>query len=74
MAIARQRLTLEQFLALPEEEPALEFWHGEVTQKVSPKGPHGAIQYGFGEFIHRGTGPRRPFRIFTETRITFDGI
>ena len=27
-------MTLEQFLRLPEEEPALEYWDGEVTQKV----------------------------------------
>jgi len=73
MAITRQ-LTIEQFLELPEAEPALEFWHGEVTQKVSPKGPHGAMQYGFGDLIGRGTGLRRLFRIVTETRITFDGI
>lgn len=73
MAIAR-RLTLDQFLELPEAEPALEFWHGEVTQKVSPKGPHSALQYGFGDLVTRGTRPPRSFRIFTEARITFGGI
>jgi Uma2 family endonuclease len=74
MAIARQRLTLEEFLRLPEAEPALEFWHGEVSQKVSPKLPHGALQYGLGERISQSTGPGRPFRVFTETRVTFAGI
>ena len=74
MAIARQRLTLDEFLRLPEAEPALEYWRGEVTQKVSPKGPHGALQYGFGERISRSTGPGRRFRVFTETRVTFDGV
>src|SRR4051812_38084231 len=74
MAIVRQRLTLEQFLKLPEEEPALEYWDGEVTQKVSPKGPHSALQAGFLQIIGRLTGPGRPFRVFPEARITFTGI
>ena len=73
MAITRQ-LTLAEFLRLPEEEPALEYWRGEVTQKVSPKLPHGALQYGLAERISRSTGPGRPFRVFTETRITLGGV
>ena len=32
MAIIEQRLTLEEFLGLPEEEPVLEFEDGVVTQ------------------------------------------
>src|SRR4051794_30397740 len=74
MAIVRQRITLEQFLRLPEEEPALEYWGGEVTQKVSPKGPHSALQAGVVEIIGRSTGPGRPFRVFTEARIAFSGV
>ena len=73
MAIARQRLTLEQFLQLPEEKPALEYWHGEVSQKVSPKGPHGALQFGFGRRIDSIGAPGRSARVFTETRVTFAG-
>ncbi|MFN8635236.1 MAG: Uma2 family endonuclease [Chloroflexota bacterium] len=74
MAIARQRMTLEQFLELPEEEPALEYWHGEVTQKVSPKGPHGRIQYTFGRRIDDVPELRLMFSIFTETRVTWAGV
>lgn len=74
MAIARQHMTLEQFLRLPEEEPALEYWDGEVTQKVAPKGPHSALQYGLGEQISHLVGSGRPFRVFTEARITFSGV
>jgi len=74
MAIASQRLTLETFLRLPEQEPPLEFWHGEVTQKVPPMGPHGALQYGFGERISQAAGLGRPYRIFTETRVIFAGV
>jgi len=74
MAIASQRLSLEAFLRLPEQEPPLEFWHGEVTQKVPPMGPHGAIQFGFGERMSQAAGPGRPLRIFTETRLIFAGV
>src|SRR5687767_573151 len=74
MAIARQQMTLEQFLRLPEEEPALEYWDGEVTQKVAPKLPHGALQSGIVERVSHAAGRVRPFRAFTETRITFAGI
>jgi Uma2 family endonuclease len=74
MAIASQRLTLEAFLRLPEQEPPLEFWHGEVTQKMPPMGPHGALQFELGERIMRAVGPGRPFRVFTETRVIFTGV
>jgi hypothetical protein len=37
-------MTLVEFLALPEEEPALEFADGRVEQKVSPKGKHSGLQ------------------------------
>ena len=74
MAIASQRLTLEAFLRLPEQEPALEFWHGEVTQKVPPMGPHGAVQYGLGRRIDDDRRLRQLFRVFTETRVIFTGV
>ena len=73
MAVVRQPLSLEEFLRLPDEEPPLEFWHGEVSQKVSPKGPHGALQLGFGRRIDNFAVPRRLARAFTETRVTLAG-
>ncbi len=46
MVVARRRMiTLEEFLALPEEEPALEYADGEVTQKRSPSYRHGRLQF-----------------------------
>ena len=45
MAITGRRLSLEEFLALPEEKPALEYADGEVTQKVSPTYRHGRLQF-----------------------------
>jgi Uma2 family endonuclease len=74
MAIARrQRLTLEEFLALPEEEPALEFEDGKVTQKVSPKWTHGSLQ---GELVERFNRFGRPLKLayaVPELRTTFGG-
>lgn len=74
MALARQRLTLEAFLRIPEQEPALEYWRGEVTQKMSPLGPHGSLQYGFAERIGANHSLRPIVRVFTETRVVFDGV
>lgn len=39
----KTRLSLEEFLALPETEPPSEYFDGEVVQKVSPNIPHSAL-------------------------------
>ena len=44
MVIAREGLTLEEFLALPEEKPALEYGAGVVTQKVAPLYEHSLLR------------------------------
>lgn len=44
---AVQGLTLEEFLQLPETQPASEFIHGKVIQKVMPQGEHSRLQYKF---------------------------
>ncbi len=69
MTIAGRRLTLEEFLALPEEKPALEYVDGEVTQKVSPKARHGMLQFVLTSKLTRpGVS-----RAFPETRTTYAG-
>ena len=73
MAIAEQPITLEQFLALPEEEPALEFFGGRVTQKVSPKLRHGVIQ---GQVIRLSNNilvPSHRGLAASEVRVTIGG-
>ena len=69
----RNVTTLEEFLKLPEEKPALQFFDGVVSQKVSPKLPHGGLQFELGRLLHESAGPSRPIRIFTETRETYAG-
>jgi Uma2 family endonuclease len=47
----RTRVTVEEFLALPETEPPSELIDGEVVQKVSPNYKHGLLtSYLIGEF------------------------
>jgi Uma2 family endonuclease len=75
MVISNWPLTLEQFLALPEAEPPLEFGpNGRVSQKVSPTTEHSIVQ---AEFVARLNGyavPRRLGRAFPELRITLGGL
>jgi Uma2 family endonuclease len=73
MVQARQRLTLEEFLRLPEAKPALEYADGEVTQKVSPKLRHGASQTAFVTLVNAVGIPKRLAFAAVETRCTFGG-
>jgi Uma2 family endonuclease len=44
-------LTLEQFLKHEETKPASEYACGEVYQKPTPDGPHGALQLFLGMIL-----------------------
>lgn len=73
MTATGRRLTLDEFLALPEEKPALEFVDGEVVQKVSPQTWHSALQ---GEWYHRLRAVAQAGRlahVFPEHRSTYGG-
>ena len=73
MAITERRLTLEEFLRLPEEEPPLEYLDGMVTQKVSPQGKHGRLEGKFSEQINRYAEPRKLAIAIPELRTTYSG-
>lgn len=73
MAVARERLTLEEFLQLPEEEPALEYFDGVIEQKMSPKTRHSALQGELVERINAVARRRQIARAFPELRSTFGG-
>lgn len=68
MAITERRLTLDAFLRLPEESPALELIDGVVSQKVAPQWLHGWFQYALAAFINQFAGPRKLAWAFTEIR------
>jgi Uma2 family endonuclease len=69
MAVTPQRMTLAEFLVLPEVKPARELRHGVVSQKVPPSGPHGSIQKWFAAWIYNFAEARHLAEAFTETRV-----
>lgn len=69
----RRHFTLEEFLALPEEKPALEYVDGGVSQKVSPKTRHAALQGAVTEIVNRRYRRRKVAYAFPELRATFGG-
>jgi Uma2 family endonuclease len=71
MAIAHERLSLQEFLGLPEEEPALEFQDGVVTRKVSPQGKHSRLQAALVGHINQFAAPSKLALAFPELRTTF---
>ena len=73
VAPVREGLTLEEFLALPEEKPALEYEDGVVTQKVSPKLKHARLQAKLGELVNGFAEPRKLALAFTEGRTVWRG-
>ncbi len=73
MVLAQRPLTLEEFLQLPEEKPALEYLDGEVTRKMSPLGPHGRLQGRLYLRFELFGLERRLASAFPETRVTFGG-
>jgi Uma2 family endonuclease len=67
------RMTLDEFLALPEEKPYLEYDDGVVTQKVAPQFDHTSLQLDIARRLDRlghelQHGVARP-----ETRIVTPG-
>ncbi len=73
MTIATERLTLEEFLKLPETKPASEYIEGEIIQKPMPKTKHSRLQ---GQFLHTINAVVEEPKIayaFPELRCTFGG-
>src|SRR5215208_294445 len=66
MTAVQRRLTLEEFLELPEESPALELIDGAVSQKVAPQWLHGWFQSILVMLINQFAGPRHLAWAFPE--------
>ncbi len=73
MVVAPRGLTLEQFLALPETKPALEYADGEVRQKTAPGPKHSRLQGMLTHWLNAFAEPRRLAMAFPELRCTFAG-
>jgi len=73
MVVAQSQMTLEEFLQLPDEKPALEFEDGTVSQKVSPKPNHSRIQSVFDRRFFQTAETRKLAMAFPELRTSFAG-
>ena len=66
-------LTLEEFLELPETEPASEYIDGYIIQKPMPQGEHSVIQTELAPAINLVVKSKQIARAFSELRCTFGG-
>lgn len=64
----KTRLTLEQFLALPETEPPCEYITGELREKVSPNAFHAALAGELSRLLGNYLAETKLGRVFTELR------
>lgn len=67
------KISLEEFLLLPETKPASEYLDGEIYQKAMPQGKHSTLQSEFPSVINRVGKPQKLAFAFTELRCTFGG-
>lgn len=65
-------LSLEEFLKLPETEPASEYIDGQIIQKPMPQGKHSVIQGELITTINAAVKPQKIARAFPELRCTFE--
>ena len=68
---ATSNLTLEQFLAMPDTEPAGEYVCGEVIQKPMPDQAHSAIQLYLGMLLYQFLAQTKLGRAGPEWRCIF---
>lgn len=67
------QLTLEEFLAQPETEPASEYIDGRIYQKPMPQGEHSTLQTRLVAAINQVGIPEKIAHAYTELRCTFSG-
>jgi len=73
MTISGQRLTLEEFLALPEEKPALEFADGAITAKMSGDMKRARLAAWLAIRLEVGSPVPDPLVPFLNARVIFGG-
>ncbi|MEG3841606.1 Uma2 family endonuclease [Microcoleus sp. herbarium14] len=67
------KISLEEFLLLPETKPASEYVDGQIYQKSMPQGKHSTLQFEFPSVINRVGKPQKLAYAFPELRCTFGG-
>jgi Uma2 family endonuclease len=68
-----KRLTLDEFLTIPETKPASEYIDGQVIQKSIPQGKHSRFQGKLVSRINAVVEDPRTALAFPELRCTFGG-
>jgi Uma2 family endonuclease len=68
-----ETLSLEAFLSLPETQPASEYAHGIIIQKLMPKGKHSRLQTRLARAIDLIAEDPKIALALTELRCTFAG-
>jgi Uma2 family endonuclease len=68
-----QRISLSDFLRLPETKPASEYIDGQIIQKPMPKGKHSKLQSKLVAQINRSLEEPGIAQGFTELRCSFAG-
>lgn len=63
-----ERMTLDEFLALPPVKPNVEYVDGVVEQKMAAKPVHGSLQSFLAEVMNQTARPRRLGKAYSETR------
>ncbi len=69
----KAKLTLEEFLKLPETKPASEFIDGEMIQKPIPQGRHSKLQLGVCNAVNNVAQQPKIALALPELRCTFGG-
>ena len=67
------KISLEEFLLLPETKPASEYVDGQISQKAMQQGKHSTLQFEFPSVINRVGKPQKLAYAFPELRCTFGG-
>ena len=69
----KKLLTLEEFLKLPETEPASEYIDGAIIQKAMPQGKHSILQRELSFVLTATFRSDKTAQAFPELRCTFGG-
>jgi Uma2 family endonuclease len=68
-----RRISLEEFIQLPETKPASEYIDGGIFQKPMPQGKHSRLQCELATTINSVGKPQKQALAFPELRCTFRG-
>jgi Uma2 family endonuclease len=67
------KISLEEFLLLPEAKPASEYVDGQISQKAMPQRKHSTLQFEFSSAINQVGQPQKLAFAFPQLRCTFGG-